>query len=161
MDAPKPQPVTRVPTRKEALTNELAFKARYIQQYDIAQELDMLQDAMLRIEESATRKSEIARTLLPGVQAELDAIEAELVLDIAGQLDDKGKPVYSNAESRKAALDRAMHGHAGYQALVTRRTALQGEADALDASIHLEHQRSTAARYSIEHKTAALRLLGL
>lgn len=162
MEAPRAAPREPTPiSRKQALSNEMTWKTKLLSQYDITADLTTMADAAERIATATGRRSQIVRELLPAAQQELDGLEAEALLDVVSSLDDKGKPVYSNEAARKAAVDVAMQRDPNAQAAKAQRIELQREADTWEAEADLEHKRYTAARYSVEHKTAAIRVLAI
>lgn len=56
--------------------------------------------------QSARTEESLAKQALEDAKANVAHMEAALMAEIAEALDDKGKPRYSNIESRKAALER-------------------------------------------------------
>ena len=145
----------------QRLMGEVEWKEAILAQYDPAPDLAAMTTAAERIFTMALRRSEIVRSVLPHIQQEMDSAEGLTLLDINSAADEKGKPTYSNAEARKAALQRALDIDAGYHELLTERTKHQRELDQLDAESELAHRRYTVARYSVEYKTASVRVLGL
>lgn len=58
----------------------------------------------------------VAKEVYDDAKGNLSQAEAAIVSDIAGTLDDKGKPKFSNAESRKAEFEKRGRTDPDYQA---------------------------------------------
>ncbi len=109
---------------------------------------------------SMARRSEIARRWLPAAQLDLAACEATRFLDITEGVDDKGKPLYGNAESRKAALNHELAHDNAYAGLREVVVKYQIELDTLDAAIEADRMHARLLRLQAEWSVAALRVLG-
>jgi phosphoglycerate-specific signal transduction histidine kinase len=72
----------------------------------------------------------------------VSVIRAELMIDIAKARDEKGKPIYSNENLRRAALTLRMEENEEYQGLKERQRDLDDEL----ATLAIEHNRLEARR---------------
>lgn len=137
-------------TLQEART-ELASRKKLISEYSIDQELKAMRETRESIEKKAKERSALTREQLPAIEQELDAAKADVLLN---------KVQGSNAESRRASLDKELTVDAGYQLALKQKAEIQSKLDMLDAEIDLEKRRYSGAQLSAEHKVAMLRVLG-
>lgn len=72
----------------------------------------------------------------------VSVIRAELMIDIAKARDEKGKPIYSNENLRRAALTLQLEENEEYQRLKERLRDLDDEL----ATLAIEHSRLEARR---------------
>ena len=103
---------------------------------------------------------------LSGVVDEMELIESQAMLDVSFATDDKGKPLYSNDASRKAALKVALGSNEEYKELTERHRLIKVGIDNIKADIaHSEavikefHYRSRSLTVRIEYDIAVLNSL--
>lgn len=147
--------------RRQQLAEELEWKQGLLRDYDIADEQTVLSGCRAIIKKKSERRSEVVRDELPSMQTQIEVADALLMTEINRRLDDNGKPLPSNAETRKAMLVIELSADRDYQARIAHRADLQMELDAIDAELDLETKRYAATRQGIEQKIAMLRVLAL
>ncbi len=149
----------RLSTTKQEFASEVQWKRGVLKEYDITGDLVAMRESMARTAALAKRQSEIIRVSLPEAQEDLERYESTLMLEIAARKDENGKPVASNAETRKALLQIEMQESKAYQQLAEARQGYQQDLDNLNTTMELERKKYAAAGYAIEQKIAAMRFL--
>jgi hypothetical protein len=91
------------------------------------EELLKLEEQMITLEK---KKHEVGRRL-EEIQGEMWLIRARLLLEVAWERDERGKPIYPDHESREEAVTARLEEHGRYQALRRKETALSQEQDDL------------------------------
>jgi hypothetical protein len=89
------------------------------------EELLKLEEQMITLEK---KKHEAGRRL-EEIQGEMWLIRARLLLEVAWERDERGKPVYPSHESREEAVTARLEEHDRYQALCRKEMALSQEQD--------------------------------
>jgi hypothetical protein len=91
------------------------------------EELLKLEEQMITLEE---KKHEAGRRL-EEIQGEMWLIRARMLLEVAWERDERGKPIYPNHESREEAMTARLQEHNRYQSLRRKEMALSQEQDDL------------------------------
>jgi hypothetical protein len=91
------------------------------------EELLKLEEQMITLEK---KKYEVGRRL-DEIQGEMWLIRARLLLEVAWERDERGKPIYPNHELREEAVAARLVEHDRYQALRRKEMALSQERDDL------------------------------
>lgn len=89
------------------------------------EELLKLEEQMITLE----KKKHEATRRLEEIQGEMWLIRARLLLEVAWERDERGKPIYPNHESREEAVTARLEEHDRYQALRRKEMALSQERD--------------------------------
>ena len=120
------------------------------------------------IEEMAQHQKNIAakELELAEINDEIELIESQASLDIAADVDEKGKPVHSNESARKAAAKLVLGIDEEYKQLVERQRLI--EVDIKNSKIDIElcdalvkefHYRNRALVARIQYDTAVINSL--
>ncbi|MEJ2560084.1 MAG: hypothetical protein P8186_28480 [Anaerolineae bacterium] len=91
------------------------------------EELLKLEEQMITLE----KKKYEADGRLEEIQGEMWLIRARLLLEVAWERDERGKPIYPDHESREEAVTARLEEHGRSQALRRKETALSQEQDDL------------------------------
>lgn len=83
------------------------------------------------------KKAQQIRSQIPGIEAEMKGIEAELAYEISMETNggEKPKPKFPNADARKTVLIKRLQNHAGYLERKKGKEALEFELVNLDFEV--------------------------
>jgi hypothetical protein len=102
------------------------------------EELLKLEEQMITLEK---KKHEVGRRL-EEIQGEIWLIRARLLLEVAWERDERGKPIYPNHESREEAVAARLEEHNRYQSLRRKEMTLsQEENDLLNELSRLSERK--------------------
>lgn len=95
-----------------------------------------------------------------GIDSDLDdriaAIEAETMLDVSCKLDANGKVLYSNAETRKAAITIALDANEAYRSLINQKRTQQRDLAQARAVLEALDREASDYKRATENLTARL-----
>jgi len=139
-------------TNRNHIAADILWKQRFAEKFDIGEDLGTMQAASDTIHRHAIEKNRLMREELRAAEQDLDATKALIMLE---------KVTGTNAELRKASLDRELATDAGYQLALKAYSDLKLRIENLDAEMRHEMDRWTAAKAAVAYKTAMIQLLAL